>query len=59
MNFKKPLKMKRKDINGQSKANKYIFCIGKYFIIIYLSIQALDLFPKLMPCIKSKIFVLT
>ena len=29
MNFKKPLKSKTKDINSQSKANKYTFCIGK------------------------------
>ncbi len=29
MNFKNPLKSKTKDINSQSKANKYTFCIGK------------------------------
>ena len=28
-NLKKPLKRKTKDINSQSKANKYIYCIGK------------------------------
>ena len=28
-NFKKPLKSKTKDINSQSKANKYTLCIGK------------------------------
>ena len=29
MNFKKLLKSKTKDMNSQSKANKYTFCIGK------------------------------
>ena len=29
MNFKNPLKRKTKDINSQSKVNKYTFCIGK------------------------------
>ena len=29
MNFKNPLKSKTKDINSQSRANKYIYCIGK------------------------------
>ncbi len=29
MNFKNILKSKTKDINSQSKANKYTLCIGK------------------------------
>jgi hypothetical protein len=29
MNFKNPLKSKTKDINSQSKAKRYTFCIGK------------------------------
>ncbi len=29
MNFKNPLESKTKDINSQSKAKTYTFCIGK------------------------------